>query len=80
MDEQDTKFARYLVREFFWELSQHEPLPSEFAGLLPESVEVLSFQGYDDLRVRVAAGVFDIRLTWKKTDAPVFQRVEHATA
>jgi hypothetical protein len=39
MNEQDAKFARYLVRELFWELSQHEPLPVDFAGLQPESVE-----------------------------------------
>jgi hypothetical protein len=80
MEDHEAKFARYLVREFFWELSQHEPLPVEFAGVQPESLEVLSFQGYHDLRVRVAAGVFDVHLTWKKIDAPIIQRVEQAAA
>jgi hypothetical protein len=77
MEDHEAKFARYLVREFFWELSQHEPLPVEFAGLQPESVEVLSFRGYDDLRVRVAAGLFDVHLTWKKIEPPTIQRVEY---
>jgi hypothetical protein len=80
MDDRDIKFARYLIREFFWELSQHEPLPVEFAGAQQESVEVLSFRGYHDLRVRVAAGVFDVHLTWKKLEPPIIQRVEHAAA
>jgi hypothetical protein len=43
----NAKFKRYLVGEVFWELEQHPPLPSEFANVARDSVEVLMYR-YDD--------------------------------
>ena len=77
MESEATRFKRYLVREFFWELAQHEPLQTCLAGVEQEAVEVLAFAGYDDLRVRVADVVFDIHLTWRKDAPPIIQRVDH---
>ena len=77
MENEDTKFKRYLVGEFFWELAQYDPLPAGFVGVQPESVEVLSFHGYDDLRVRVADALYDIHLSWKKAEPPVIQKIEN---
>ncbi len=73
MENDEAKFKRYLVREFFWELAQHEPVPAAFAGLSQEAVEVIAFTGYDDMRVRVADKLFDVHLSWRKDVAPVIQ-------
>jgi hypothetical protein len=73
MDE--SQFKTYLVREFFWELAQHEPTP-EFADVLPEMVEVLSFQGYDGARIYVGDKVYDIRLSWRKDVPPTIEAVD----
>ncbi len=62
MENDEAKFKRYLVREFFWELAQHEPVPPPFAGLPQEAVEVMAFEGYDDMRVRVAGKLYDVHL------------------
>lgn len=76
MTSNENYFKQYLLREFFWELSQHDPLPEGFIGVQPEIVQVLEFRGYDDLRVRVADAVYDIRLTWRKDLAPSIKRSE----
>ncbi len=73
MEKDGAKFKRYLVREFFWELAQHEPVPTAFAGLSEEAVEVMSFEGYDDMRIRVAGKLYDIHLSWRKDLAPGIQ-------
>ena len=73
MGEDEAKFKRYLVREFFWELGQHEPVPTAFAGLSQEAVEVMAFEGCDDLRVRVAGKLYDVHLSWRKDVAPGIQ-------
>lgn len=78
MDSEETKFKRYLLGELYWELEQHTHLSSPFAGVDRESVEVLTFQGYDDLRVQVASVVYDVHLSWKKAAPPVITRVEDA--
>jgi hypothetical protein len=80
MESEDAKFKSYLLREFFWELAQQEELPSSFVGVQQESVEVLTFSGYDDLRVRVADVVYDIHLSWRKDLPPDIQRVDHVAA
>lgn len=72
----ETKFKRYLLGELFWELEQHGPRPSSFAGVQPDSVEVLSFRGYHDLRVRVGGAVFDVHLSWRKDVPPEIREVE----
>jgi hypothetical protein len=77
METEDTKFKRYLVREFFWELEQHQPLPSSFAGVQQDAVEVLTFHGYHDMRVRVADAIFDVHLSWQKDVPPDIQKVEN---
>jgi hypothetical protein len=71
----DVKFKRYLVGEMLWELAQHEPVPSMFAGVSRESVEVLIYCGYDDLRVRIKGAVFDVHLSWKKAVPPTIKRL-----
>ena len=38
MESDEVKFKRYLVREFFWQLAQHEPVPAPFAGLPQQAV------------------------------------------
>jgi hypothetical protein len=73
MGKDEAKFKRYLVREFFWELAQHEPVPTAFAGLSQEAVEVMVFEGYDDMRVRVADRLYDVHLSWRKNVAPGIQ-------
>ena len=78
MDE--ARFKRYLVGELFWELDQHESRPEDFASGKQELVEVLSFQGYDDLRVRIADTIYDIHLSWQKAVPPIIQRVEYVAA
>ena len=70
MEKHEAKFKRYLLREFFWELAQHEPAPCAFAGLSQDAVEVVSFEGYDDMCVRVAGKVYDVHLSWRKDVAP----------
>jgi len=69
----EAKFKRYLVREFFWELAQHEPVPAAFSGLSQDAVEVLTFQGYDGMRVRVVDKTYDIRLSWRRDTVPAIQ-------
>ena len=71
----DEKFKRYLVGEWFWELEQHRPIPEPFVGVAPESVEVLGFSGYDDMRIRIAGKVYDVHLSWKKAEPPTVVRV-----
>ena len=70
MENEESKFKRYLLREFFWELEQHPPLPLAFAGLSPDAIEVVTFQGYDDMRVRVANRLYDVHLSWRKDAGP----------
>jgi hypothetical protein len=73
MENDEAKFKRYLLREFFWELAQHEPVPTVFAGLSEEAVEIMAFEGCDDMRVRVADKLYDVRLSWRKDVAPAIQ-------
>jgi hypothetical protein len=73
MENDEAKFKGYLLGEFFWELAQHEPLPPEFVGISQDAVEVLTFEGYDDMRIRVAGRVYDIHLSWRKDVAPGIQ-------
>ncbi len=73
IEKDEAKFKRYLVREFLWELAQHEPIPTAVAGFSQESVEVMAFKGYDDMRVRVAGKLYDVRLSWRKDVAPLIQ-------
>ena len=77
METDESKFKRYLVGELFWELEQHQPLPDSFAGIQHDTVEVLSFRGYDEMRVRVGDAVFDIHLSWQKDVAPNIQKFEN---
>ena len=71
----NAKFKRYLVGEMFWELEQHPPLPPEFAGVARDSVEVLMYRGYDDLRIRIGGAVYDVHLSWKKAEPPGIKRL-----
>ena len=71
----DVKYKRYLLGEFFWELEQHQPIPPMFAGVSRESVEVLMFRGYYDMRIRIAGAVYDIRLSWSKAVPPTVKRL-----
>jgi len=75
-DAQMASFKQYLLREFYWELEQHDPVPVEFAGVPQEAVEVLGFKGYDDMRVRVANVVYDIHLSWRKDVPPTIQKIQ----
>jgi len=77
---EEAKFKSYLLREFFWELAQHETLPASFVGVQQESVEVLTFAGNNDLRVRVADVAYDIHLSWRKDEPPIIQRVDDVAA
>ena len=70
-DPQDSKFKHYLVGELYWKLEQHPHISSPFAGIQRESVEVLSYRGYESLRVRVGDAVYEIQLSWKKAKPPV---------
>ena len=72
----DVKFKRYLLGEMYWELEQHGQMSSPFSNGDRESVEVLTFQGYNDLQVRVGGVVYDVHLTWQKTEPPVIKLAE----
>jgi hypothetical protein len=80
MQIEETKVKRYLLGELYWELEQHTHLSSPFTGVDRESVEVLTFGGYDDLRVRVAGVVYDVHLSWNPVAPPVITRVEDTHA
>lgn len=71
----DAKFKRYLVGELYWELEQHPHIHSPLATVPRESVEVLAFQGYDDLRIRVSGAIYDVHLSWKKLEPPTITRL-----
>ena len=77
---EEAKFKRYLIGELFWELDQHESRLDDFASGNRELAEVLSFHGYDDLRVRIADTFYDIHLSWRKDVPPTIQRVDHVAA
>ncbi len=76
MEDQDAKFKRYLVGEFFWELEQHPGLAPQFNGAPRDAIEVLSFHGYHDMRIRFLDVVYDIHLSWQKVVPPSIQRIE----
>jgi hypothetical protein len=76
MENDEVRFKRYLLGELYWELEQHPHMSSPFATVGRESVEVLTFRGYDDLRVRVCDAVYDVHLSWEKAAPPVITRVE----
>jgi hypothetical protein len=80
MENDEAKFKRYLLGELYWELEQHPHISSPFSTVERESVEVLAFRGYDDLRVRVSGVTYDAHLSWKKTAPPVITRVENTNA
>ena len=63
-------FGRYLLREFFWELDQHESRPAILQGLSQDQVEVIDFAGYDELRLRLPGSVLNVRLSWRKDTPP----------
>jgi hypothetical protein len=75
MKEDVMRFKRYLVGELFWELEQHPPVAEGFAGIRPTEVEVVTFRGYHELRVRIQGQVFDVNLSWQKDVPPRVQRV-----
>jgi hypothetical protein len=77
---EEAKLKRYLLGELFWELDQHESRPVDFASGKQELVEVLSFRGYDDFRVRIADAIYDIHLSWRKDVPPDIRRVDHVAA
>jgi divalent metal cation (Fe/Co/Zn/Cd) transporter len=70
MTSDEAKFKRYLLDELFWELAQHRPSPAELEGVPQEAIEVLTFKGYHDVRIRVAGKAYDVHLTWRKDTPP----------
>ena len=76
----DDRFNRYLLRELYWELHQHDVGPQELKEFLPEQAEVLSHSGYDSLRVRIPSAVFDAGLSWRKDTPPTIEKVIEDTA
>ena len=76
METDELKFKCYLIGELYWELEQHPDVSSPFTKVERESVEVLVFQGYDSLRVRVYDVVYDVQLSWKKAAPPLIKRVK----
>jgi hypothetical protein len=64
------RFGRYLVGELFWELEQHPKVGEALRHAGAESVEVLSFTGYTELRVRCGSQEYQVRLSWRKDTPP----------
>ena len=75
----DDRFNRYLLRELYWELHQHDVGPQELKEFLPGQVEVLSHCGYASLQVRIASAVFDVGLSWRKETPPTIEKVAEDT-
>jgi hypothetical protein len=44
--------------------------------VLPEEIAVLSFSGYDVVRLRAASILFEAHLNWRAYTAPVVTRIE----
>ena len=80
MEIDETRFKRYLLGELCWELEQHPQLSFPFAIPKRELVEVLTFQGYDDLRVRIDDVVYEVHLSWQKSVPPVIIPVANPSA
>jgi hypothetical protein len=78
MDEKH--FGRYLVGELFWELEQHPDVGAAIRLATPEVVEVISFRGYEELRIRVELEAYQVRLSWRKDMPPLIEKIEDATA
>ena len=64
------RFARYLLGEMRWELSQSDVSVPELRQTPLEQMKVLAFSGYDSLRVRAGSTIFDVRLSWCR-DVPL---------
>jgi hypothetical protein len=69
------EFGRYLLGELRWELAQSRLTVPGLTDEPLENAEVLSYSGYDALRLRVGASVFEARLSWRGDVAPVVLRV-----
>ncbi len=76
MSEDEEKFKRYLVGELLWELSEHPSSVSPFDSLKEDSIEVVTFEGYANMRIKVASRDYDVRLSWRKDTAPTMTPVE----
>jgi len=71
-----TKFqALPRTRSFFWELASTSRCRQDLVVVSQEAVEVMTFQGYDDMRVRVKERVYDIHLSWRKDKHRSFEEV-----
>ena len=64
------------MRDLFWELDQHLPRPNAFVGIQQDSVEVVSFAGYHNLRIQIGPSMYDVHLSWRKEQPPTIRRVE----
>jgi O-acetyl-ADP-ribose deacetylase (regulator of RNase III) len=71
------KAGRYLLRELLWELSQSKMAVPGLTDVTPEEIKVLDFSGYDNVRLRSGATVFDVHLSWRPDIAPVIQRIAY---
>ncbi len=67
--------GRYLLRELLWELEKFGVAVPGLTDAPLEEIEVLSWSGYDELRLRVGSAIFDARLDWSAAAAP--QVVRH---
>jgi hypothetical protein len=70
------EFGRYLLRELLWELEKFDETVPGLTDVPPEEIEVLSFSGYDAVRLRAASTLFDARLNWRADAAPVVIQIK----
>lgn len=73
-------FGRYLIGELFWELDKFQVHVPGLTDVSVDQIEVLSFKGYDSVRLRVGSTVFEANLAWGAQTPPtiaVIREVDH---
>jgi len=76
---EDERFRRYLLGELFWELEQHPEVGAAIRLAPPETVEVVSYSGYENLNLRIGSRSYRVRLSWRKDRPPRFEGVDDGT-
>jgi hypothetical protein len=71
-----TDVGRYLLRELLYQLERSGVDVPGLTDVNSEELEVLSFSGYDDLRLRSGSQTYDARLDWSLRTAPVVTGIE----
>jgi hypothetical protein len=69
----DEQFGRYLLGELLWELAHFDVAVPGLTDVPEEKIEVISFSGYDTIRLRVESIVFQGHLNWRADAPPIVE-------